>query len=225
MSVKRKWPDPKYKDGREMTMFDRARELADAWAPVSIPGGGATRGGSSSEGDRSDSREKQAIERRAKEAVDRLGRAPELAAEIDQMHRDVTYLTSITKERPDVPEEPLAGCRSCARAGINEAVYHKSKVSGLCRWCAEKLDEYDDLPIEAVQIRHSRGPKAATLWLQANASRKDDDLPPSCANRATVMGFDLRCYRAQGHDGECAGVGIDGKRITWQVQGATAVVG
>lgn len=210
----------------EVSLLDRARELADAWAADQPPKGepGPGRGGSSSVEEGDDRREANAITRRAAAAASRLKRAPAIAAELDAMYRDVTYLTSITKERPDVPEETLAGCRSCARAGINEAVYHKSKVSGLCRWCAEKLDDYDELPVEAIHIRHSRGPKAATLWLQAHASRKDDTLPPSCPNRATVLGFDMRCYRGAGHDGDCHGVGIDGKRVTWRVEGAKAVM-
>jgi hypothetical protein len=218
MSVLRKWPDPKYPNGRNLTLFDRARELADVWAADRPPKGepGAERGGSSSGAAKAESTERADIQRRAAAAVDRLARAPELAEELEQMYRDVTYLTTITKERPDVPEETLAGCKSCARAGVTEPVYHKSKVSGLCRWCAEKLDEYDDLPVEAIRVRHWRGPRAATLWLQANAARKDDDPIPGCGTTFTHLGLELRCIRGMGHDGPCRGVDGEGRSVQWE---------
>lgn len=223
MAVKRKWPDPKYPKGRELSLFDRARELAEVWAADGPPAS-VLRGGSSSTDEADERKEAEGIKRRALAAVDRLARATKLAEEIDLMYRDVTYLTSITRERPEVTEETLAGCRSCARTemdhgqrigGHQEPVFHKSKVSGLCRWCAEKLDEYEELPVKACDIRHRFSAKSATMWLQANVKRRPEapDLP--CGTSYTHHGYDTHCHRSLGHEGEHAGLDQHGKRITW----------
>ncbi len=201
---------------RRIVHFELAMEHAEAWA-ADQPPKGDERGGSSSPREASDRREEAGVKRRAAQAATRLTASALLVEKLmDEMYRDVIFLTSITDDDPDEEAGELPGCKSCARIGVRIEVYEKSKSLGLCRWCWEHRPTEDQLPpVDLLRLHHDGTRSEVSKWLAKNMPTVKRDESPSCGTRYTHLGRDHICHRAVGHDGECAGVGANGERVTW----------
>lgn len=196
------------------------------------------RGGSSSPGTRDEDQERRRVIRQA--GVD-ASDIPRIAKELDaltlRLERAISRQVEIVDPTNKLGEDAgLPGCRSCARFKFFEGVDERSPGRGLCRWCREFEDAYAQLPPEpALRLRHCESPRAAGLWvarspeLREAAARverarvlaavmpSDDDPLPPCGTSYTHLGTPIHCHRAQGHDGDHAGVDESGERVAWPI--------
>lgn len=207
---------------RRITSYELALEHAEAWA-ADQPPKADERGGSSSPREASDRREESGVQRRAAAAVSRLTAHALLVAKLtDEIERDVVFLTAITDDQPDESSGELPGCRSCARIQVFSPVWERvpaAKAAGLCRFCWEHGDGQIP-PIGLLEVKHNGTRRDLSAWLAKNMpdrSKAATDEEPRCGTVWTHLGRDHKCHRGRGHEGECAGVGERGERVTWQM--------
>ena len=162
----------------------RAVELAqrncDDWIDIcGVRLNGWERGGSRSDGEENEAAEVRKVHRQALRDVnefDGLSRSIEAGAKligrdngiVIEVEGDCRRLAGIVARYVVVTDHSglvTPGCRSCARVGEWAEVLEKAKHVGLCRWCSDHR-QGGRLPlVEAVRLRHEKGPRAASLWL------------------------------------------------------------
>lgn len=153
----------------------RALDHAEAWAEDEAPavGIGHQRGGSSSPTETRERAEVRQVRRRARFMLEETPtRIAAIEREVHRLLADVLWATVATPQRPDDADDALAGCKSCARLrGHREPVDDRYKRLGLCRWCGDRLEEFVEIPVPALDVRFGQSANAATRWLSRNVAR------------------------------------------------------
>ena len=172
-----------------------AQRNCDDWIDIcGVRLNGWERGGSRSDGEENEAAEVRKVHRQALRDVnefDGLSRSIEAGAKL--IGRDAATICSIEAPRSAQRSAVLIevegdcrrlagivaryvvvtdhsglaapGCRSCARVGEWAEVLDKAKHVGRCRWCSDHRVGGRLPLVEAVRLRHEKGPRAASLWL------------------------------------------------------------